>query len=121
MAKRESVVLRIIRWTLMSFGMVTLVLILTILAVLGFRQIAQAIEHPSLNQGIVVERFYDDGHVWYVDTTIGQYTIREKHGGRERFLIDVANSNGKTDTWEISERDWDNVQIGQAVTKDQFK
>lgn len=99
-----------------GIGFVTLVVALAILGLIGFSKIEYALANRPVNQGVVMNKAYYDGHEWYSMWTFGDYSISKKCGGEPYFYVNV--SDGKNDDfWTVTEEQWMEMQIGDFVTR----
>lgn len=109
---------RIFDTLLRMFGALTLCFLVFVATLMCVIRIEYAIANPTLWSGIVTAKSYDDGGDWYSEYVIGRYSLRERHGdGMEHFHIKVTDEHGRTDWWEVSEKLYDELEIGRSITR----
>lgn len=101
-----------------AVGTLTMLVFVFIAAFVCTARIEYAIANPTLHSGTVTAKSYDDGHTWYSEYIIGRYSLRERHGdGLEHFHIEVTDTRGRTDWWEVSEKLYHELEIGRSITR----
>lgn len=101
-----------------AVGTLTMFVFVFIAAFVCTARIEYAIANPTLHSGTVTAKSYDDGHAWYSEYVIGRYSLRERHGdGMEHFHIEVTDTRGRTDWWEVSEKLYHELEIGRSITR----
>lgn len=113
--KRQSGILDV---ALRTVGALTMFVLVFIAVFACTARIEYTIANPSLHSGTVTAKSYDDGHAWYSEYVIGRYSLRERHGdGMEHFHIEVTDTRGRTDWWEVSEKLYHELEIGRSITR----
>lgn len=116
--RQSSAQRRILDEALRAVGALTMFLFVFIAAFVCVARIEYTIANPTLYSGTVTAKSYDDGHAWYSEYVIGRYSLRERHGdGMEHFHIEVTDTRGRTDWWEISEKLYHELEIGRSITR----
>lgn len=109
---------RILDAILRAVGALTMFVLVFIATFTFAARIEYTIANPTLHSGTVTAKSYDDGHAWYSEYVIGRYSLRKRHGdGAEHFHIEVTDTRGRTDWWEVSKKLYHELEIGRSITR----
>ena len=105
----------VLRWV----GIVVLFLIAFVLLFSLIVAVDRMITYPTLFSGVVTNKCYYDGHPYSSSWTFGSFSFTKRYKPDPYYYI-VVMKGEKQDFWKVTEEEWDQITIGQTISRSFF-
>jgi hypothetical protein len=101
-------------------GLLTIMLIFTMAGIFVIStlcgQAAKAGQQPDLREGIVIDKYFSEGHDWNSTYVFGDYFVGRTHHGEDVYHI-VIQSGEQMDDWRVSADEFAGINVGDYLAK----